>query len=552
MAIKFLTHILATFSITLLFACSAKQDDESAFLSAYSAKQDNEKSIVIIYENDVHSATEGYTKFAGLRDKISDTAFVLAVSSGDFLQGGAIASFSHGEYIIDIMNSVGYDVVTIGNHEFDYMPSRLFEMSGKLNAPTTNVNLTKASSSEPVFSPYIIKNVGTKKIAFIGILTPETILLESYAFTDSTDNIIYSLHENEIYKLVQNAVDSVRTKGADYVILLSHLGELPPLNSDITSIKLIKETSGINAILDGHTHSVIAEQWETNSKGDSVLLSQTGSKFSNIGKLLISNDGKFHSELISTDDIEFKSTKVTATLDSIKKLTDKMLEQHIATSSFDLKTDKNGKRYVRQGETNLGDLNADAFRFAMDSQIGLVNGGNIRANIPAGEITYKQILEVSPFNSDLCKIEATGAQIIEALEQGTSKLPAEFGGFLHVSGLHYSIDPSKTPRVSNVMVENKDGSYSNIDSNQTYTVAMSSYIAYMGNEITAFKKSKILKDKVMSDSDALVSFFQSFGDSVPERYIKEQGRITFPTPKAILESLGNVTIIPLDSLDMRP
>lgn len=536
MAIKFLTYFLATFSVTFLFACSAKQDDESAFLSANSAKQDNEKSIVIIYENDVHSATEGYAKFAGLRDNISDTAFVLAVSSGDFLQGGAIASFSKGEYIIDIMNSVGYDVVTIGNHEFDYMPSRLFEMFTKLDAPTTNVNLTKTTSSEPVFNPYIIKNVGTKKIAFIGILTPETILLESYAFTDSTGNIIYSLHENEIYKLVQSAVDSARTKGADYVILLSHLGELPPLNSDITSIKLIQETSGINAVLDGHTHSVIAEQWVTNTKGDSVLLSQTGSKFSNIGKLQISKDGEFHSELIPTDDIEVKSAKVTATLDSIKKLTDKMLEQHIATSSFDLKADKNGERYVRQGETNLGDLNADAFRFAMDSQIGLVNGGNIRANIPAGEITYKQILEVSPFNNDLCKIEATGAQIIEALEQGTSKLPAEFGGFLQVSGLRYSIDQSKTPKVSNVMVENKDGSYSNINSNQTYTVAMSSYIAYKGNEITAFKKSKILKDKVMSDSDALVKFFQSFGDSVPERYIKEQGRIIFTTPKAVLST----------------
>lgn len=186
---------------------------------------------------------------------------------------------------------------------------------------------------------------------------------------------------------------------------------------------------------------------------------------------------------------------------------------------------KGGERFVRKGETNLGDLVADAYRTATGAQIGLANGGGIRRGIAQGAVTYHSILDASPFFNDICKIEATGRQIVEALEQGSKNYPEEFGGFLQVSGLRYEINSSTKMKVGDVQIEDESGNFAPIELERLYTVGTSSYVAKKGTEITAFKTSKILIGNVATDTDVLADYVKKFGDSIPDLYRKSQGRI---------------------------
>lgn len=508
----------------VVFSCSGKPPQIEGLANTLASP----RSIVVVYENDVHCNMDGYAKFAGLRDAIADTADVLTVSSGDFLQGGAMGSFSRGGYVVSMMNAVGYDVVTLGNHELDYKFPRLMELSDSLKSTVICANLVQKGTSTPLFKPYVLKQIGSKKIAFVGVLTPQTLVGESYAFTDDSLKTLYDIPTEKIFNLVQVAVDDARKAGADYVILLSHLGLVPP----VTSLEVIQNTSGIDAVLDGHSHSVVEEDFVVNAHGDSVLVSQTGTKFQNVGVLDIARDGKFHSRLIPMDSVVAVNRKAAAVYDSLRALAAVDLQKVVSNTKFELTIDgDDGKRLVRKGETNLGDLAADAMRFSVGAQIGIENGGSVRVTIPAGAVKYQDILNVMPFANGMCLIRATGRQIKEALAQGASKLPEEFGGFLHVSGLRYTaVVESKDGgeatqvRIENVQVETENG-FVAIDENSLYTVGLSSYVAYEGGEITAFRESEIIMDKVMTDDEAMVKFLKSLGSEIPENYRKPQGRI---------------------------
>ncbi len=257
----------------LLFSCQS--------LKNLTGKKD--KSIVVLYDNDVHCGVDGYAKIAGLRNAISDTAYVAVVSCGDYLQGGTVGAISEGKYVADIMRHVGYDAVTLGNHEFDYKTPRMFSLLSYINAPVTSVNLRNMSTGEFCFAPYVIKKMGKRKVAFVGATTPTTVSTEAYAFFDENEKQLFDLCANDIYRLVQNAADKARKEGADYVVVLSHLGEDKNyLNVD--SHGLIHNVAGVDAVLDGHTHSVIPSDTVHNKKGQPVPISQTGTKFANIGK----------------------------------------------------------------------------------------------------------------------------------------------------------------------------------------------------------------------------------------------------------------------------
>ena len=506
-----------------VFSCSGKQPQVSGDKQVLASP----RSIVVVYENDVHCNMEGYAKFAGLRDAIADTADVLTVSSGDFLQGGAMGSISRGGYVVTLMNAVGYDAVTLGNHELDYKIPRLMELSDSMNAAIVCANLVQKGTSTPLFKPYVLKLIGSKKIAFVGVLTPQTLVGEAYAFTDESLKTLYDIPSEKIFNLVQSAVDDARKAGADYVILLSHLGFVPP----VSSVEVVQKTTGINAVLDGHSHSVVGEEFIANANGDSVLVSQTGTKFQNVGVLDITRNGKFHSRLIPMDSVVAVNRKVAAVYDSLQALVAADLQKVVSNTKFDLTINgDDGKRLVRKGETNLGDLAADAMRFSVGAQIGIENGGSVRVTIPAGAVKYQDILNVMPFANGMCLIRATGRQIKEALAQGASKLPEESGGFLQVSGLRYTVVVEKSEiaatrvRIENVQVETDKG-FVAIDENALYTVGLSSYVAYEGGEITAFRESEIVMDKVMTDDEAMVKFLKSLGDEIPETYRTPQRRI---------------------------
>ena len=498
-----------------VFSCSETSSQAEGTPSS------SQKSLVIVYENDVHCNMEGYAKFAGLRDLIADTADVATVSVGDFLQGGAWGSISHGGYVVPVVNKVGYDVMALGNHEFDYKFPRLMELVDSLTPPIICSNLVLKGTTTSLFKPYVLKQIGSKKIAFVGALTPNALVTESYAFEDDSSKDSYDIPAGNVFQLVQTAVNNARKAGADYVILLSHFGIEPPF----TSMELIQNTSGINAVLDAHSHSVVAEKFVPNLNGDSILVSQTGSKFQNVGVLEITHDGRFHSRLIPLDSITTSSKSVSAVYDSLYAIAVQDLQQVISSTKFDLNINgDDGKRLVRKGETNLADLVADAFRNAFEAQIGLVNGGSVRATIPAGNISYQNILDVIPFANDMCLVKATGKQIKSALSEGASHLPDEFGGFLQVSGMRYEIVIDSIPHIENIQVETDSG-YVNMADDKIYTVGMASYLAYARAEITSFRQSEIVIDKVMTDDEAVMKYLKSLGSEIPELYRKPQGRI---------------------------
>lgn len=500
-----------------VFACSETSSQAEGTPSS------SQKSLVIVYENDVHCNMEGYAKFAGLRDLIADTADVATVSVGDFLQGGAWGSISHGGYVVPVVNKVGYDVMALGNHELDYKFPRLMELADSLTPPIICSNLVLKGTTTPLFKPYVLKQIGSKKIAFVGALTPDALVTESYAFEDDSSKDSHDIPASNVFQLVQTAVNNARKAGADYVILLSHFGIEPPF----TSMELIQNTSGIDAVLDGHSHSVVAEKFVPNLNGDSILVSQTGSKFQNVGVLDITHDGKFHSRLIPLDSITTSSKSVSAVYDSLYAIAVQDLQQVISSTKFDLTINgDDGKRLVRKGETNLADFVADALRNVFEADIGLVNGGSVRATIPAGNITYQNVLDVMPFANDMCLVRATGKQIKSALAEGVAHLPNEFGGFLQVSGLRYEVILDSMPRIGKVQVETNQG-YTEIIEDKFYTVGMASYLAYAGVEITAFHKSEILTDKVMTDDEAVMKYLKHLGSEIPDVYRTSQGRIAF-------------------------
>lgn len=486
------------------------------------------KTIVILYENDVHCSIDDYAKLAGLRDAIrgTDTAWVAVVSSGDYLQGGVAGSLSEGQYIVDIMRQIHYDAVTIGNHEFDYGGVRMKELVAQIKAPVVCTNFFDAGAAAPYYAPYVICRYGNRRVAYVGVLTPETTMDESYSFYDQEGNLIYDLHADEVTLLVQNAVDQARKEGADYVVLLSHLGERQPVLG-ISSHDLVAATRGIDVVLDGHTHSVIQREEVANKDGKKVPITQTGTQFANIGKLVISPDGHISTTLIAPQEISFTSAVVQHTIDSVYLLLDEVTHKQLATCPFELTINgTDGKRLVRNGETNMADIITDAFREAAQAQIGLCNGGAIRTSIPAGIITCGDAINVQPFNNPMVRLEVSGSTIIAMLESCTTSLPDECGSFPQVSGLRYTAH-QRSHTITNVDVYNDTLSlWQPIDTAKTYTIGTTKYCAQDGMN-GLLQQCPIVTLPNQYDGDSFADYLEiTLGGAVPDRYASPQGRIT--------------------------
>ena len=485
------------------------------------------KSIVILYENDVHCGIDGYKKLAGLRDAInhSDTAYAGAVCVGDFLQGNTTGAISKGQYIADIMRLMDYHALTLGNHEFDYGVPRMKELLEQIGAPVVSANFYETGAPEPYYAPYVIHQYGNKKVAFVGATTPETMVLEGYAFYDTNGILLYDLKAKTFYQLIQQAVDKARSEGADYVVLLSHVGETTQ-SLGFNSHLLVNKTRGIDVVLDGHSHEIFEGVPVKNLDGREIAVTQTGTQFANVGKLLITPDGRMTTHLIKTKDIPYEDVKVTAATDSIHKLVNAVTSEVVAHSGYRLVvTDANDQMMVRGQETNAGDIVADAYRHAMKADIGMENGGGIRNDIKAGDITYGDIIGMLPYDNTLRRIAVSGEQIQAMLTRCTAMVPVLDGNFPQVSGLRFTIH-SKSHRVSDIEVLQADGSYKPIDLHHTYSVALTNYNHDAGGFFDCFKKCAVLEESAMRYYEALSNYLRNvLNGNISKAYAKPQGRI---------------------------
>ena len=523
-----------------ILAVSCKDDDAGEILGP---TKDNDRSIVIIYDNDVHCAIEGYAKMVGYRDAIvdADTAWVATVSAGDYVQGGAVGSLTYGQSVIDVMKEVGYDAITLGNHEFDYKVPQMRHLMGQLPTGTvTCCNFYNAAHDTLYYNEYVIKQMGRKKIAFIGITTPGAMHSEAGAFyADDGTTLLYDLRDTDCVELVQNAADHARAEGADYVILLAHLGEAFCGHTEVYTPTLLAKTRGIDIVLDGHTHSSIPGQKFPNIDGDSVHSMQTGTKFEHVGKLIITADGKISSELVPLAEIAQSSAKVAKVIDESKaKIADQLKKEIGMNYSPDFMVeDAEGQNTARYKCMPLGTLISEAYRYTAGAQIGLVNGGGVRTSLPQGMVTYGTLLDIQPFCNDLMTVSATGQQILDALESSVNLYPMLSGSFLQSAGLRYEFDPNNSPeleydpetyvlavhgtrRITQCEVQDPaDGKYYPIDPDKRYTVASNTYVMKDGRTVVAFRQAEVLSEGFCTDLDALINYVvNGLGGVISEDY----------------------------------
>ncbi len=486
-----------------------------------------DKSIVVLYDNDVHCAIEGYAKMAGLRDLVSDTAYVAVVSSGDYLQGGTAGAISHGQYIMDVMKHVHFDAVTLGNHEFDYSVPTMFELLSQLGSPVVCANFCDMSNKR-IFEPYVIKTYGKKKVAFIGAVTPTALYTEAYSFFDKDDKPLYHLSEKNIYALVQEQVDAVRKQGVDYVVVLSHLGE-DKNDINVDSHGLVAATNGIDVVLDGHTHSVIPQVKVNNKDGKPVLVTQTGTKYANVGKLVFTPKGDIMTKLVPNSSIALENKEVKQATDSVMSLMNALINRPICKSDYDLIIlDENEKQLVRRAETNAGDLVADAYRINTGADVAITNGGGIRSQVKAGNLTYGDIVSLLPYDNYVSVVELTGQELVDVLKACTQFLPVENGDFPQVSGMKFTINVGKGDQISNLVILNKEtGNYDPVDLKKKYSLATIDYCITGGGLQGKLKKNTILKPNILLYNDCLIQYVtETLGGQISKEYAAPQGRIT--------------------------
>lgn len=541
-----LVMAIALVSVTMLFAQGAAEALEA------------QKDIVVLYTNDVHCAIDnniGYAGLASYKAEMEKDNFVVLVDAGDAIQGDTIGTVSKGEYLVDIMNEVGYDFCVLGNHEFDYGTDVLASLLEKAYAQYLNSTITYTGKGTNLLAstvPYVIERYGYLDVAFIGVSTPESITKSTPRYFMEGDEFVYDFAAGEdLYKTVQGVVDEVREKGADIVIVISHLG-VEEGSEPNRATDLIANTTGIDAVIDGHSHTTAPCELVADKSGKKVVYTQTGTKLNNIGKLTISKDGSIKAELVSEAE---KDAEVTAFIEGLKGEYESLVNTVVAHTAVELSiTDENGVRAVRNRETAIGDLCADAYRAVADTDIAFVNGGGIRATIKKGDITTANMISVHPYGNYLCSCYATGAEILDALEHSVANTQAiaaqdgkavgESGGFLQVSGLKFTIDtsvPSSVKKddkglfvavegerkVKDVYVE-KDGEWTPIDPEATYTVACHNYMLQdMGDGYTMFADNQYILDNVMLDNQVIITYICDFlGGNVGEEYSAPQGRIT--------------------------
>ncbi|MDO4836962.1 MAG: bifunctional UDP-sugar hydrolase/5'-nucleotidase [Clostridia bacterium] len=526
------------------------------------------KDVVILFTSDVHCGIDqgfGYAGLYAVKEQLAKTNNVLLVDDGDAIQGEPVGTVTHGSAIIDLMNTVGYDVAIPGNHEYDYGMENFMNLTKQAKFPYISCNFTK--NGELVFPAYVIKEVEGVKIGFIGITTPETLTKDTPKnFQDDKGNFIYSFMEDgtgeKLYAAVQTAADDARKAGADYVIAIAHLGN-EASSSPYNYADVLGHTTGIDALVDGHSHDT-DQLVMKNKDGKDVIRAACGTKLEGIGYVTISaKDGSLSCGLYTWHNstsapallgIENEVSKaVSAATDGLNAELSKVVAKTAVDLTINDPTakDANGSpvRIIRNAETNLGDLCADAYRDQTGAQVAIVNGGGIRASISAGDITLNDIMKVHPFGNQILVLEVTGQQLLDALEFASRDVPNECGSFLQVSGMSYEIHTyikssctmddkgvftgvSGEYRVKNVKIGDEA-----LDLTKTYTLAGHDHtLLNGGGGMSMFNGCKVVKKNVKLDNQVLIDYIvDTLGGVVGEAYANPygQGRIVaVPTAPA--------------------
>ena len=519
---------------------------------AASACWTGEKSeVTILYTNDVHTYIDKqapeltYAAIAALKQSYQNAGKkVLLVDAGDHVQGTAYGSMDEGASIIELMNAAGYDVATPGNHEFDYGMDRAKELMRDADFPYLSCNWVDLRTNLRVLPEIKVFVRGGVRIAFVGITTPETFTKSTpaYFMNKAQTKYIYDILGGEdgqkLYSAVQKAVDKAKCL-ADVIIGLGHLG-VDPSSSPWTSEEVIAHTTGFDAFIDGHSHTVMENKQVADASGRLVTLTQTGSYFANVGEMTIAPDGTISTRLVSTYDQE--DPAVAAEQAAWVSSVDEMLGEKIAVADtkFYITDPATGKRRIRSGETNLGDFVADGIYTYFNEveqlhcDIAIMNGGGIRSDEDAGYWTFKTCKQVSPFGNVACLMSVTGKQIQDALEFAARFAGAEGkenGGFLQVAGATYEIhtdipntvqtddknvwigSATGTPRVQNVKIYDRaNGTYVPLDENKTYALAGMNYtLRNLGDGFAMFDGAELIKDYVSEDYLVMSTYAMTFG-----------------------------------------
>ena len=499
----------------------------------------DKSDVTILYTNDVHTYIDKqspkltYAAIADLKQSYQNAGKdVLLVDAGDHVQGTAYGSMDEGASIIKLMNAAGYDVATPGNHEFDYGMDRAKAIMKEADFPYLSCNWVDLRTTLRVLPAVKVFVRGGRRIAFVGVTTPETFTKSTPAyFMDKAQRkYIYDIQGGEdgkkLYDAVQKAIDKAKLL-ADVVIGLGHLG-VDPSSSPWTSEEVIAHTSGFDAFIDGHSHTVMENKQVQDASGKAVTLTQTGSYFANVGEMTIAADGTITTKLIPTH--EGMDAGIAAMQTGWVNTVDDMLGEKIAVgdSDFYVSDPATGKRRIRSAETNLGDFVADGIYAYFNEveklhcDLAIMNGGGIRADVPAGDWTFKTCKQVSPFGNVACLMSVTGKQIQDALEfaaRFAGEGGKENGGFLQVAGATYEIhtdipntvqtdeknvwigSATGTPRVQNVKIYDKaSGSYLPLDTGATYALAGMNYtLRNLGDGFAMFDGAELIKDYVSED-----------------------------------------------------
>ena len=509
------------------------------------------QDITILYTNDVHTYIDKqspkltYAAIAALKKSYQDDGKnVLLVDAGDHVQGTAYGSMDEGATIIQLMNAAGYDAATPGNHEFDYGMDRAKELMADADYPYLSCNWVNLPLNNRVLSDVKYFRIGGRTIAFVGITTPETITKSTpaYFMDKNQKRYVYDILGGEdgqkLYSAVQKSINKARVI-ADYVIGLGHLG-VDPSSSPWTSKEIIEHTSGLDAFIDGHSHTVMECEWVKDLSGKAVALTQTGSYFANVGEMTIKADGSIATQLVPTYD--GLDSAVAGIQTEWVSAVDDMLGEKIAVAetNFYISDPATGKRRIRLGETNLGDFVADGIYSYFNEveqlhcDVAIMNGGGIRADVDAGDWSFKTCKQVSPFGNVACLMSVTGKQIQDALEFAARFVGPdgqENGGFLHVAGATYEIhtdipntvqtddknvwigSATGTPRVQNVKIYDKtSGTYVPLDEGKTYALAGMNYtLRNLGDGFAMFDGAELIKDYVAEDYLVMSTYAMSFG-----------------------------------------